>query len=64
MAKISGIDHVAVTVADMDASCNFYHDLFGTKTVAEYAPQGTVLVRQIALGGAVLSIINLVMGLT
>jgi catechol 2,3-dioxygenase-like lactoylglutathione lyase family enzyme len=56
MAQVSGIDHVAITVADMDASCAFYRDLFGARTVVEYAPEGKVLVRQIAVGGAILSI--------
>ena len=56
MTQVSGIDHIAITVADMDASCGFYRDLFGAQTVVEYAPQGKVLVRQIAVGGALLSI--------
>jgi catechol 2,3-dioxygenase-like lactoylglutathione lyase family enzyme len=56
MAPISGIDHVAITVADLEATCAFYGHLFGARTVGEVAPNGTVEVRQIALGGAVLSI--------
>jgi catechol 2,3-dioxygenase-like lactoylglutathione lyase family enzyme len=56
MSGVSGIDHVAITVADVDASCAFYRDLFDAQTVVEYAPSGKVLVRQIALGGAVLSV--------
>ena len=56
MAQVSGIDHVAITVADMNASCDFYCRLFGGQTIAEYAPQDRALVRQIAVGRAVLSI--------
>jgi catechol 2,3-dioxygenase-like lactoylglutathione lyase family enzyme len=56
MSGIMGIDHVAITVADLDASCGFYRDLFQARTLVEYAPNGKVLVRQIAVGGAVLSV--------
>ena len=56
MTQVIGIDHVAITVADMDATCAFYRDLFDAQTVAEHPPEGRVLVRQIALGGALLSV--------
>lgn len=56
MARIIGIDHVAITVSDMEASCAFYRDLLGARPVNEYAPDGKVLVRQIAMGGAQFSI--------
>jgi catechol 2,3-dioxygenase-like lactoylglutathione lyase family enzyme len=56
MARVIGIDHVAITVSDMEASCAFYHDLFGAQAVNEYAPDGKVLVRQIAMGGAQFSL--------
>lgn len=56
MAEVVGIDHVAITVENMDASCAFYRRLFGARVIAEYAPQDRVLVRQVALGGAALSI--------
>ncbi|MEZ2454211.1 VOC family protein, partial [Raoultella planticola] len=50
------IDHVAITVEDLDASFCFYDRLFRAKIHAEYAPDGKLLVRQIALGDIVLSI--------
>lgn len=56
MAGIIGIDHVAITVADLDATCRWYGELFGARTVAERTAGGKVLVRQIALGGALLSV--------
>ena len=57
MGSIRGLDHVAITVADLDATCRWYDGLFGARTVAERADAGgRVLIRQIALGGAVLSI--------
>jgi catechol 2,3-dioxygenase-like lactoylglutathione lyase family enzyme len=56
MTRIIGIDHVAITVSDMEASCAFYRDLFGARTVNEYAPKGKTLLRQIAIGDAQFSI--------
>jgi catechol 2,3-dioxygenase-like lactoylglutathione lyase family enzyme len=56
MNRILGIDHVAITVSDLEAACRFYDRLFAAKTHVNYAPQGKPLVRQIALGGALLSV--------
>jgi catechol 2,3-dioxygenase-like lactoylglutathione lyase family enzyme len=56
MNRISGIDHIAITVSDLEAACRFYDRLFGAQTQVNYAPQGKPLVRQIALGGALLSV--------
>ncbi|CAH2600935.1 conserved protein of unknown function [Rhodovastum atsumiense] len=52
MARIVGIDHVAITLSDMEASCAFCRSLFDAQPVNEYAPAGKVLVRQLAMGGA------------
>lgn len=56
MTDIVGIDHVVITVADLDASCAFYDRLFGARVAAEFASGTTVLVRQITIGSALLSI--------
>jgi catechol 2,3-dioxygenase-like lactoylglutathione lyase family enzyme len=56
MSHILGIDHVAFAARDLEATCAFYDRLFGARTHLDYAPGGTSLVRQIALGGALLSI--------
>jgi len=56
MQRILGIDHVAFAAADLEATYAFYDMLFGTRTHLDYAPDGKSLVRQIALGGALLSI--------
>src|SRR5579862_8212151 len=56
MNRIAGIDHVAITVSDLEASCRFYARLFAAQTRVNYAPHGKTLVRQIALGGALLSV--------
>ena len=56
MPGIIGIDHVAFAAADLGATCAFYDTLLGARTHLNYAPDGKSLVRQIALGGALLSI--------
>ena len=56
MPHILGIDHVAFAATDLEATCAFYDRLFGARTHLDYAPNGKSLVRQIALGGALLSI--------
>ena len=56
MTRILGIDHVAITVEDLEASCRFFEKLFAAQTRVTYAPTGKPLVRQITLGGALLSI--------
>jgi catechol 2,3-dioxygenase-like lactoylglutathione lyase family enzyme len=56
MPHILGIDHVAFAARDLEATCAFYDRLFGARTHLDYAPAGKSLVRQIGLGGALLSI--------
>ena len=56
MTGIIRIDHVAITADDLVATYTFYNELFGAEVVAEHVVEGKLLVRQIALGGAVLSI--------
>ena len=50
-AILSGIDHVAITVADLEATWAFYDRLFGTEIINEYAPGGKSAVRVVMLGG-------------
>jgi catechol 2,3-dioxygenase-like lactoylglutathione lyase family enzyme len=56
MDQVSGWDHVAITVADIDVTCSFYRDLLGAQQVNEYRIAGKVAVRQISVGGARLSV--------
>lgn len=56
MVAISGFDHVAITVADLDASCGFYREVFDARTVHEHVVAGKVAVRQIVVGDALLSV--------
>ena len=53
---ILGVDHVAFAAHDLEATCAFYDKLFGARIHLDYAPNGKSLVRQIALGAALLSI--------
>ena len=56
MAPVTGIDHVVINAADLEATCAFYDRLFGITTHAEYTKDAKVLVRQVSIGGAMLSI--------
>ena len=47
---LSGIDHVAITVADLEATWSFYHRLFGTEIINDYAPGGRPAVRVVMVG--------------
>ncbi|RYD96556.1 MAG: glyoxalase [Sphingomonadales bacterium] len=53
---IVAMDHVALTVKDLEATCAFYDRLFGVVTHAELVVEGRALARQIRMGGAMLSI--------
>lgn len=55
-SPVTGIDHVVINAVEIEATCAFYDRLFGITTRAEYKKDGKVLVRQIAIGGAVLSV--------
>jgi catechol 2,3-dioxygenase-like lactoylglutathione lyase family enzyme len=62
--RIAGFDHVAITVADLEATCRFYADLFGAEAVRELTHAGRVAVRQLRFGGALLSVHQAGNGLT
>ena len=54
MPQVVGVDHIAITVSDLEATCAFYDRLFGARTHLERSAEGKVQVRQIALGGGAL----------
>lgn len=56
MPHVLGIDHIAFAARDLEATCAFYDKLFGARTHLDRAQDGKSLVRQIGLGGALLSI--------
>jgi catechol 2,3-dioxygenase-like lactoylglutathione lyase family enzyme len=53
---ITGFDHVAITVADLDVTCNFYCGLLGARVDAEYEWNGRPAVRRVFVGGALLNL--------
>ena len=53
---ISGIDHVAITVADLDATCAFYARVLGAKIEEAYEIGGRIAVKRVAFGQAILNI--------
>jgi catechol 2,3-dioxygenase-like lactoylglutathione lyase family enzyme len=53
MAMLRFIDHVAITVADVERTTRFYDRLFGVEVPFDHAPQGKTLVRTVIIGGAV-----------
>ena len=52
---IAGIDHIALTVADLDRATSFYIDI-GGKLARSYDIDGRRMVNQVHLGGAMLNI--------
>lgn len=56
MAGVLGIDHVAMTAADLEVLCGFYDRVFGVRVHGDFKRDGGSLVRQILVGGALLSI--------
>lgn len=53
MALLKFIDHVAITVADVERTTAFYDRLFGAEVPFDHAPDGRTLVRTVMIGGAV-----------
>jgi catechol 2,3-dioxygenase-like lactoylglutathione lyase family enzyme len=53
VALLRFIDHVAITVADVERTTQFYDRLFGAEVPFDHAPDGRTLVRSVIIGGAV-----------
>ena len=51
--SLLAIDHVAITVADVDATCAFYDRLFGVQVLDDHRLGGATIVRVIVVGGGV-----------
>ncbi len=51
--SLAGIDHVALTVADVSATCAFYDRLFGVTVLQDHRAEGRTVVRVIIVGGGV-----------
>lgn len=53
---IQGLDHIAITVADLDATCAFYERVLGARVLETYRIYDTIIVRRVAVGGAILNV--------
>jgi catechol 2,3-dioxygenase-like lactoylglutathione lyase family enzyme len=53
---IRGFDHVAITVADLDATCRFYARAVDARVEETYVIDGKVVVKRLALGSAILNV--------
>jgi len=53
MGLLAGIDHVAITVADLEATTAFYQRLFGARVWRDFPPGGPTAVRVIDIGEGV-----------
>jgi len=53
---ISGFDHVAITVADLDASIAFYERVLGAVVEESYEVGGRVIVKRVKIGGAMFNV--------
>jgi catechol 2,3-dioxygenase-like lactoylglutathione lyase family enzyme len=53
---IRGIDHVAITVDDLDAACAFYARVLDAVVEESYEIGGRIAVKRVAFGHAILNI--------
>ena len=53
---INGFDHVAITVADLDAACRFYESAVGARVEETYVIDGKVAVKRVAFGRAIMNV--------
>lgn len=54
--SVLGFDHVAITVADLDAACRFYERVLDARVEADYKVDGRTIVRRVMVGRAMLNI--------
>lgn len=53
---IAGFDHIAITVADLDATCRFYADVLDAVVEETYTVEGRVVVKRVRIGAAVFNV--------
>ena len=53
---ITGFDHLAMTVSDIDRACAFYSEVLGGEQISEYAPDGAPLIRGVRCGSVKLNL--------
>jgi len=54
--EVVGFDHVAITVADLDATCRFYERVLGARVEADYKVDSRTIVRRVRVGHALLNV--------
>lgn len=54
--EIAFIDHVAITVRDVERSSRFYVDVLGAETPVTHLRNGKVGIRKVVMGGAVFNL--------
>ncbi|WP_174275258.1 VOC family protein [Sphingomonas bacterium] len=55
-SAVTGIDHVAITVADIDETCAFYTRVLDADVFMDHKIDGRTAVRGIRIGGAMLNV--------
>jgi catechol 2,3-dioxygenase-like lactoylglutathione lyase family enzyme len=55
-SSVAGIDHVAITVANIDATCGFYGWVLGAEVFMDHKVDGHTAVRGVRIGGAMLNV--------
>ena len=53
MTLLQAIDHLAITVADLEATCAFYDRIFGARVLLDHKLGEQPIVRVILVGGGV-----------
>lgn len=56
MIAVSRIDHIAITVADLDRAVEFYVTVLEAEPVRDYEIDGRRMVRQLRIGGAMMNL--------
>lgn len=53
---IASIDHVAITVADIEETCGFYARVLGAEVLFDHQVAGRSAVRGVRIGGAMINV--------
>src|SRR5581483_189911 len=59
MTRVNVLDHIAVTVSDLNRSLAFYRDLLGLKEVERHHLEGETISKMAAKSGVVLDVVRL-----
>jgi catechol 2,3-dioxygenase-like lactoylglutathione lyase family enzyme len=59
MKVVTGLDHIAVTVSDLDRSLAFYKDVMGFKEVERHRLEGETISRMAGKPGVIMQVVRL-----